>query len=174
MSGHNKWHQIKHRKGAADQKRGALFSKLLKAISVAARDNPNPDGNPRLRTMIGKAKEANVPNENIDRAVKRSSEAKELEEITIEAYGPDGVAIIVAAVTDNRNRTIAEVKAIIAEHGAKAADPGSVLWSFTKADGEWRPSFTQTPTPEGKTRLAELVRKLEGHDDVSSVVTNAA
>ncbi|MEK7555028.1 MAG: YebC/PmpR family DNA-binding transcriptional regulator [Patescibacteria group bacterium] len=174
MSGHSKWHQIKHKKGATDQKRGALFSKLVKAISVAARDNPSPDTNPRLRTMIEKAKQANVPNENIERAMKRSSEAKELEEVTIEAYGPDKVALIIIAVTDNQNRTIAEVKAIITKHGAKPAHQGSVLWSFTKTDGEWHPSFTQPPTPEGQTKLDALIADLEAHDDVSSVVTNAA
>lgn len=172
MSGHSKWHQIKHKKGATDQKRGALFSKLVKAISVAARDNPDPNWNPRLRTMIEKAKAANVPGENIERAIKRSSEVKDLEEITIEAYGPDKVAVIVIAVTDNRNRTIAELKSIISENGAKSADPGSVLWSFTKTDGEWKPNFAQEVTSDGRVKLDTLVSELEEHDDVSGVVTN--
>lgn len=172
MSGHSKWHQIKHKKGTTDQKRGALFSKLLKAISVAARDNPNPDWNPRLRTMIEKAKAANVPNDNIERALKRSSEEKDLEEITIEAYGPEKVALIVSAVTDNRNRTIAEVRAIITEHGAKPAEQGSVLWSFAKIEGEWKPSFTQDVSPEGKMKIDALISELEEHDDVSAVITN--
>src|SRR3989344_3166194 len=122
MSGHSKWSQIKHKKGEADQKRGVAFSKLLNAISVAAKSEPNPDFNPRLRTAIEKAKEANVPKDNIERAINKAKEGDALEEILIEAYGPEGVAVIIEAITDNSNRTISEIKNILAKHEAKIAN----------------------------------------------------
>src|SRR3989338_11296018 len=109
MSGHSKWSQIKHKKGTTDQKRGQLFSKLLKAISIAAKKEPNPLYNPRLRSVIEKAKENSVPQENIERAISKASEEKNLDEVIIEAYGPEGAALIIQGVTDNTNRTVAEV-----------------------------------------------------------------
>src|SRR3989344_9395701 len=104
MSGHNKWSQIKNQKGAADKKRGQLFSKLLKAISIAAKTEANPQFNPRLRSVMEKAKEFNVPQDNIERAVSKASETKNLEDITVEAYGPEGAALIIEGITDNTNR----------------------------------------------------------------------
>ncbi|MEK9186468.1 MAG: YebC/PmpR family DNA-binding transcriptional regulator, partial [Patescibacteria group bacterium] len=98
MSGHNKWSQIQHKKGVVDKKRGATFSKLLNAVSIAARSGPNPDFNPRLRSVIEKAKENKVPQENIERAISKASENKNLEELTIEAYGPEGSALIIEAI----------------------------------------------------------------------------
>src|SRR5579864_153859 len=111
MSGHSHWAGIKHKKEITDQKRGKVFSKLLAAISAAAKPEPNPEFNPRLRTAILKAKEASVPQENIEHAIKRAAEAgAALEELTFEAYGPGGVAIIIHAISDNRNRTVQEIK----------------------------------------------------------------
>lgn len=173
MSGHSKWHQIKHKKEATDQKRGRLFSKILKAISIAARDNPNPDFNPRLRTAVEKAKGANVPNENIDRAIKKSSEEKNLEEVLVEAYGPEKSALIVEAITDNKNRTIAEVRNILNDHDAKIAEQGSVLWSFEKNSGGWQPKFIQPLSPEASKKLNSLLAALEEQDDVQKIITNA-
>src|SRR3989344_1759085 len=122
MSGHSHWAGIKHKKGIADQKRGQLFSKLVSAITAAARGEPNPEFNPRLRTAIEKAREHNVPAENIERAVKRASEAgSAIEDLVMEAYGPGGAAIIIEATTDNRNRTVAEVKKILSDGGGKWA-----------------------------------------------------
>jgi YebC/PmpR family DNA-binding regulatory protein len=172
MAGHSHWAQIKHKKGANDEKRGLLFSKLLAAISIAARDNPKPDQNPRLRTTIEKARAAGVPNENIDRALKRSTEAKELEEVLVEAYGPEGAAILIQGITTSKNRTIAEVKHLLTEHDAKFAEPGSVLWAFKNEGGEWKPAFPQAISNEGNAKLAELVSALEGHGDVQRVTTN--
>ncbi len=173
MSGHSKWHQIKHKKEAADEKRSALFSKLLKAVSVAAREGPNPDANPRLRTTIEKAREANVPSENIERAISKSAEAKNLVEVTIEAYGPEKSALIIKGITDSKNRTVAEVRHIIEEHGAKFAEPGSVLWSFEWHGGEWRPKFLPPLSPQGKSALDTLTSAIEAHPDVQRVTTNA-
>ncbi len=174
MSGHSKWSQIKHKKGATDQKRGLLFSKLLNAVSVAARENPDPTFNPRLRTTIETARAANVPNENIERAVKRSSESKNLEEVIMEAYGPEKSAFVILGITDNTNRTIAEVRHLIEELGAKPADPGSVLWSFERAGGEWKPKFLQSTSEAAKAKIAEVIAALEEHPDVQKVITNTA
>ncbi len=175
MAGHSKWAQIKHKKGAADKKRGQLFSKLLKAISAAAKAEPNPQFNPRLRSAIEKAKESNVPQENIERAISKASEEKNLEDLTVEAYGPGGVAMIITAITDNRNRTISEIKHLLGENGAKMANPGSVLWSFDQepGTGNWVPKFPQEISEEIKEDINSLVSALEEHDDIQSVITNS-
>jgi YebC/PmpR family DNA-binding regulatory protein len=178
MSGHSHWAGIKHKKEATDQKRGKVFSKLLTAISAAAKSEPNPDFNPRLRTAVMKAREASVPQENIERAIKRSSETSEsLEELIFEAYGPGGVAIMMEAVSDNRNRTIQEVKIILKEFGGKWAEAGSVRWAFEPAqggEGGWRAKFPQEISEEDKKKLSTLVETLEENDDVQKVFTNAA
>ncbi|MEK7611957.1 MAG: YebC/PmpR family DNA-binding transcriptional regulator [Patescibacteria group bacterium] len=174
MSGHSKWSQIKHKKGVTDQKRGALFSKLIKAISVAARDNPKPDANPRLRSAIEKARENNVPNENIERAIHKSSDTEKLSEVVIEAYGPEKSAFIIEGITDNTNRTIAEIKQILGDHDMKMAGQGSVLWSFEKTDSGWKPQFSQSISPEAHTQITEAIEALEDHDDIQRVTTNAS
>ncbi len=131
MSGHSHWAGIKHKKEATDQKRGKVFSKLLAAVSAAAKSEPNPDFNPRLRTAILKAREASVPQENIERAVKHAAEAgANLEELTFEAYGPGGIAIMIEAISDNKNRTVQEIKTVLKESGGKWAESGSVRWAF--------------------------------------------
>lgn len=172
MSGHSHWKQIQHKKGSADQKRGQLFAKLLQAISLAAKSDPNPQFNPRLRAAIEKAKENKVPQENIERAISKAAEAKNLEDLVIEAYGPEGSAIIIEAITDNRNRTIAEIKSILSEHGAKFANPGSALWAFEKTDDGWQAKLLQTISENAKTQLQKLIESLKDHDDVQKVITN--
>ena len=172
MSGHNKWSQIKNQKGVADKKRGQLFSKLLKAISAAAKTESNPDFNPRLRSAMEKAKENNVPQENIEREISKASEEKNLEDLTVEAYGPEGAALIIEAITDNRNRTISEIKHILSENGAKIANPGTVLWAFEKKDGEWKPKFPQQISDKNKKKLSDLIAALEEHDDVQNITAN--
>ncbi|PJE50388.1 MAG: YebC/PmpR family DNA-binding transcriptional regulator [Candidatus Yanofskybacteria bacterium CG10_big_fil_rev_8_21_14_0_10_36_16] len=134
MSGHSKWSQIKHKKGATDQKRGQLFSKLAKKISIAAKDNPDPSTNYKLQAAIDEAKSANVPKDNIERAIKSSSEkdSAELKEVVIQAVGPESIAIIIEAITDNSNRTINEVKNILSKNNAKMAEVGSLDWMFDK------------------------------------------
>lgn len=172
MSGHSHWKQVQHKKGAADKKRSQLFSKLLKAISLAAKTEQNPQFNPRLRATIEKAKGNKVPQENIERAIKKASEAKNLEDLVIEAYSPEGSAIIIEAITDNRNRTIAEVKSILNEHGAKFANPGSALWAFDKKDSGWQAKFPQPASENTKKQIAKLIEALLNHDDIQNIYDN--
>jgi YebC/PmpR family DNA-binding regulatory protein len=133
MSGHSKWHSIKHKKGAADAKRGKIFTKVAAEIAVAAKDGGDPDMNFKLRLAIQKAKAVNMPSTNIDRAIARGSGTAggpALEELTYEGYGPSGVAVMVSALTDNRNRTGADVKAAFSKYGGNLGAPGSVGYLF--------------------------------------------
>ena len=135
MSGHSKWATIKHKKAATDAKRGSLFTKLIKEISVAARGGGNPDTNPRLRVAIERAKESSMPSDNIDRAIKKGTgqlEGVTYEDITLEGYGPGGVAVYIEGVSDNKNRTTAEVRTIFTKKGGNMAGAGSVAWMFEK------------------------------------------
>ncbi|HBB97043.1 MAG TPA: YebC/PmpR family DNA-binding transcriptional regulator [Blastocatellia bacterium] len=136
MSGHSKWHSIKHKKGALDAKRGKLFTKFIKELTVAARTGGgDPDANARLRKAISDAKAGNMPNETIDRAVRRGTGEEEgvnYEEITYEGYGPGGVALLIESVTDNRNRTVAEIRHIFSKNGGNLGEAGSVGWMFDK------------------------------------------
>ncbi len=136
MSGHNKWSTIKHKKGAADAKRGKIFSKLIKEITIAARiGGGDPDGNPRLRSALDKARQANMPNDNVARAIKKGTgelEGTNYEEITFEGYGPSGVAILVETMTDNRNRTVSELRHLFSKLGGNLGEAGCVAWIFTK------------------------------------------
>jgi len=135
MSGHSKWSTIKHKKAAADAKRGKLFTRLAKEITIAAREGGDPDVNNRLALAIDKAKAANMPKDNIERAVKRGTgelEGGELYEVMYEAYGPHGVGIIVEAVTDNKNRAVADVRHTLTKYGGNMAEAGSVIWQFTR------------------------------------------
>lgn len=136
MSGHSKWHTIKHKKGAADAKRGKLFTNLIKEITVAARaGGGDPDANARLRKAITDSKAANMPNDTIDRAIKRGTgeiEGVNYDEITYEGYGPGGVAILIESMTDNRNRTVAELRHLLSKNGGNLGEAGSVAWMFDK------------------------------------------
>ena len=136
MSGHSKWHTIKHKKGALDAKRGKLFTKLIKEIQVAARTGGgDPDANARLRKAISDAKGSNMPNETIERAVRRGTGQEEgvtYDEITYEGYGPGGVAVMVDSMTDNRNRTVAEIRHIFGKNGGNLGTSGAVNWMFEK------------------------------------------
>lgn len=136
MSGHSKWAKIKHQKADTDVRKGKTFSKLAKMISVASREggSGDPAANAKLRIAIEHARDLNMPSDNIDRAVRRGTgedkSAAQIEEILFEAYGPGGVPLLVKAVTDNRNRTLAEIRHILAEHGGKLGESGSVRWMF--------------------------------------------
>lgn len=137
MAGHSKWKQIKHKKGAADVKRGKLFSKLARAIIVAAKEGgPDPDGNLALQNAIAAAREASVPKENIERAIARGSGAgadqEAYENVVYEGYGPGGVAVVVEALTDNRNRTAADVRHIFAKNEGNLGQTGAVAWQFER------------------------------------------
>lgn len=134
MAGHSKWAQIKRQKGAADAKRGQLFTKLGREITVAVRQGgPDPDGNPRLRMAIQRARDANMPMDTIERAIKRGTGAGEgasLEEVTYEGYGPGGAALLVEVLTDNRNRSVAEVRSVFTRGGGNLGESGCVAWLF--------------------------------------------
>jgi len=136
MSGHSHWHSIKHQKGLADQKRGNIFSKLSRDISVATKEKgANPDTNPALRIAIDKAKGFNMPKENIERAIKKSTgdlEGSKLETVIFEAFGPGGIALIIEGITDNKNRTFSEIKQILNQNNGKIANEGSVKWLFER------------------------------------------
>jgi YebC/PmpR family DNA-binding regulatory protein len=134
MSGHSKWHSIKHQKGVADARRGQLFTKLTRELIIAAREGGgNPDMNFRLRLAVQKARDSNMPMDNIDRAIKKGTgeiEGGALVELTLEGYGPGGTAIMVNALTDNRNRTIQEVRSTFTRHGSSLGESGCVSWIF--------------------------------------------
>jgi transcriptional/translational regulatory protein YebC/TACO1 len=187
MAGHSHWAGIKHKKEIVDKKRGVVFSKLLAAITAAAKKDQNPDFNPRLRTAVEKARAENVPAANIERAIKRAREAGEaIEELLFEAYGPGGAALLIEATSSSKNRTVAEVKNILHESGGKWAEPGSVRWAFSPPDGRagaeggeetpsdgWSAKFPVTLAPEEERALAKLVERLREHADVQEVYTNA-
>jgi YebC/PmpR family DNA-binding regulatory protein len=134
MSGHSKWHTIKHKKGALDAKRGKLFTKLIREMTIAARiGGGDPDANPRLRTAVDKAKASNMPSDNITRAIKKGTgelEGSTYEDMVLEGYGPGGVAILVEGSTDNRNRTVSEIRHIFTKHGGNLGGAGSVAYMF--------------------------------------------
>ena len=137
MSGHSKWHTIKHKKGALDAKRGKIFTKLIKEITVAARTGGSGDidSNARLRKVVNDAKGQNMPNDTIDRAIKRGTgelEGVSYDEVMYEGYGPNGVAVMVEGLTDNRNRTVAEIRHIFSKNGGNMGESGSVAWMFDK------------------------------------------
>ena len=136
MSGHSKWATIKHKKGAADKKRGKLFAKLIKQVEVAARQGGGElDSNPTLRTMYQKARDNSVPLDTIERAIKRGIgelEGVNYEDVTYEGYAPNGVALYIETLTDNRNRTGSEVRSVLSKNGGSLAEPGSVAWQFQR------------------------------------------
>ena len=135
MSGHSKWATIKHKKAATDAKRGKQFTKIIKEISIAARSGGDPDGNPRLRTAINDAKNVSMPAENIKRAIMRGTgelEGGQIDEIMFEGYGPGGAAVLVSVATDNRNRTVSEIRHAFSKHGGNLGEQGSVAWMFER------------------------------------------
>jgi len=136
MSGHSKWHSIKHKKGAADAKRGKIFTRLIKELTVAARaGGGDPDMNPRLRTIIQDAKQNNMPADNIKRAIRRGTGEEpgvSYEEANYEGYGPGGAALIIDVLTDNKNRTAGEIRHLLEKHGGNLAAPNAVAWMFSK------------------------------------------
>jgi len=136
MSGHSKWHTIKHKKGAADAKRGKIFTRIIKELTVAARNGGgDANSNPRLRTVIAEAKSVNMPADNIKRAIQRGTgelPGVSYEEITYEAYGPGGVAIMIEVLTDNKNRTVGEMRHALSKYGGNLGEANSVAWMFEK------------------------------------------
>ncbi len=135
MSGHSKWATIKHKKAATDAKRGKIFTRLIKEIQIAARSGGDPDGNPRLRTAITAAKGVSMPSDNIKKAIMRGTgelEGGQIDEIMFEGYGPGGAAVLVMVATDNRNRTVAEIRHMFGKQGGNLGEQGSVAWMFER------------------------------------------
>jgi YebC/PmpR family DNA-binding regulatory protein len=136
MSGHSKWHTIKHKKGAADAKRGRVFTRIIKELTVAARNGGgDPETNPRLRTVVADAKQVNMPADNIKRAIRRGTGEEpgvQYDEVTYEGYGPGGVALMIEALTDNKNRTVGEIRHMLTKYGGNLGEANSVSWKFDK------------------------------------------
>jgi len=177
MSGHSKWSQIKHQKASSDAKKSKLFGKLSRNIALAVREKGgDPETNSALRFAIDQARTFNMPTDSITRALARGKggEDANLLSFCYEAYGPGGVGIIIAGVTDNNNRTSNEVKHLLSLYGGKWATPGSVSWSFQHtAEGYTAKEYTEvTLSPEDQEKLQHLVSILDDHDDVSDIYTN--
>jgi YebC/PmpR family DNA-binding regulatory protein len=178
MSGHSKWSTIKRAKGAADAKRGAMFAKLSKKISVAVKEgnSGDPSFNSRLRLEIDRAKQAGMPNDNIDRAVKKGmgqDGSAALEEVVYEGYGPGGSAFYIEAITDNKNRTVQSIKTIFTKNHGNLGSQGSVAWQFKKTDDGNFESTTPLELNDDDLQKAEkLYDALEDDDDVTAVHTN--
>src|SRR5450631_3987644 len=201
MSGHSKWHSIKHKKAIVDARRGQHFTKLARAVTVAARDGGgDPDGNPALALAIQKARDASMPKDNIERAIAKGTgsgvDADQIETVLYEGYGPGGVALLIEALTDNRNRTGADVRHAFSKHGGSLGEPGSVAYLFDKkgtividaarysedelmaavemesAEMAYRPS-SLVPIDEAHAgKLMRLIETLEENDDVEAVHAN--
>ena len=177
MSGHSKWATIKHKKGALDAKRGKIFTRIIKEISIAAKGGGDPDGNPRLRTAILAAKAENMPQENIKRAIQRGTgelEGVSYEEITFEGYGPGGVAIIVEVTTDNRNRAVSEIRHAFSKNGGNLGESGSVRFMFSK-----KGVIAVEKATASEDQLMEIVLEHGGEDlsdqgDTWEIITDPA
>ena len=174
MSGHNKWSQIKEKKGATDAKKSNLFTKLVKLIKVEARIAKGDLNSPALKSAIEKAKVANMPKENIERAIASATVGGADEKVVYEAYGPGGCAIVIEGLTDSKNRTSAEVKHLLSKYGGTLAAPGAALWAFTKGEEGYVPRTTIPLSAEDGTALQTLLEVLRDYDDVQEVYTNAA
>lgn len=176
MSGHNKWSKIKNKKAVTDAQKSKIFGKLVKFIAVESKKAKGDVNSPNLRAAIEKAKAANVPSENIERAIKKGAggEGGETEQITYEAYGPGGCALIIEALTENRNKAAQEIKHILSKNGYELAAPGSALWAFEKQMGSgWLPKTSSPISEEDGQKLDTLIGELENNDEVQEVFTNA-
>ncbi|MDB5266783.1 MAG: YebC/PmpR family DNA-binding regulatory protein [Parcubacteria group bacterium] len=175
MSGHNKWSKIKRQKGATDAAKSKMFGKFAKLIATASKEAKGDTSSPTLRAAIEKAREFNMPSDNIDRAVKKGTggDAESFEAITYEAYGPGGSALMIDALTTNRNKAAQEVKFILSENGCSLAAQGSAAWAFEKVNHEWTPKMTVPLSPEDEAALEKLINDLEENDEVQGVYTNA-
>jgi YebC/PmpR family DNA-binding regulatory protein len=178
MSGHSKWSTIKRQKGAADAKKGAIFGKLSKKISVAVKEGNSGDPalNFRLRIEIDKAKALSMPNDNIDRAIKKGlgkDGSAALEQVVYEGYGPGGSAFLIEAITDSRNRTVQNIKTIFTKNHGNLGAQGSVAWQFKKnGEGELESNMPLELNDEDLAKAEKLYNALEDDDDVTAVYTN--
>lgn len=174
MSGHSRWSQIKHKKGVTDQKKGQVFSKLANKITIAARSGTDPSSNHKLQSAVDEARAANMPKDNIERAIKRAGEkdAAAIKEVLIQAIGPGGVAIAIEGVTDNSNRTISEIKNILSGNEAKMVPEGSLGWMFDVTS--WTAHAPLEADEATLNKIGKLITELKEHEDVEKVYTNLA
>ena len=177
MSGHSKWSKIKRQKGENDAQKGKIFTKLGKEIFVAVKQGgASPDGNPKLAALIAKSKSAGMPADNISRVIKKASDAGDktnYEAITYEGYGAGGVAVMVKALTDNKNRTAGNVRHAFEKYGGSLGVTGSVSYIFCEVDGEYLYEFGVTVPPDKEAAFGKMLEMLEDDDDVQEVIHNA-
>ena len=174
MSGHNKFSKIKHKKAATDAKKSKIFSIHVKSITIALKEAGGNVSSPSVKTVIDRARADNMPKQNIDRAIERATgkNAKTLEEVSYEAYGPGGVALIIEGFTDNKNRTSQEVKHALVLFGSSLAGQGAASWAFLKSGNEWIPKTTISISENDKEKLKILIEKLEENEDINTVFSN--
>lgn len=175
MSGHNKWSKIKHKKAATDAKKSKEFTKINRLLTVEAKKANGNIDSPNLKAAIEKARSANMPNDNIERAIKKATDttAADMEAVTYEAYGPGGSAIIIEALTDNRNKAAAEIRHVLSQYTIELAATGSASWAFAKDDSQWTPNTTIPLSDDDSQKLALIIDALEDNDDIQDVYTNA-
>jgi YebC/PmpR family DNA-binding regulatory protein len=174
MSGHNKWSKIKRKKEVSDAQKSKQFGKIVRLITEEARKSKGDKNAPGLRLAIEKAKEVNMPMDNVERAIKKATESgAAMEALTYEAYGPGGAALIIEALTDNRNKAAQEIKFILSKNGASLAAQGAVTWAFERADGEWVPTSSIPISETDGETLSRIIEELEENDEVQDVYTNA-
>ncbi len=177
MSGHSHWAGIKHRKGINDAKRGKVFTKHGKLIAIAAREGGgSPDTNFQLRLTIDRARLDNMPKDNIERAIKRGTgelnDQSEIQEIIYEAYGPGGIMMVIKTLTDNKNRTVSEVKTILGKFGGKLAGAGGVMWNFELYGSEYKPKNIIEIDEKVKAQYEKILEALNEHNDVQEIFDN--
>lgn len=177
MSGHSHWAGIKHKKALTDAKRANVFTKFGRLITIAAREGGgNPDNNLKLKLAIDQARSVNMPKENIERAIKRGTgelkDAAQIEDIAYEAYGPGGIMMIIKTLTDNKNRTVGEIKAILGKFGGKLGGVGSVMWNFEISGSEYKPKNVMEADEKVKAQYEKLLEALDNLDDVQEAYDN--
>ena len=176
MAGHNKWSKIKHKKAATDAAKSKVFGKMARLIAVESKKAGGDTAAPGLRAAIEAARSVNMPKDNIERAIAKgtSAETAALESILYEMYGPGGTAVLISILTDNRNRSAAEIRHLLSKLGYELATPGSAAWAFTKTDGGYEAHTTVEISEADGAKLEQLMEALDEHDDVQNVYTNAA
>jgi len=175
MSGHNKWSKIKHKKAAGDAKKSKEFSKIARLIAMESKKSGVDKNSPGLRAAIDKARSVNMPSDNIERAIKKGTgaDAGEMFETVYESYGPGGSAIIIEGLTDNKNRTSAELKHLLSQYGASLAEQGAASWAFEKKDNEFKAKTFVDLSSDDTDKLNSLLEAIEDNDDVQNIYTNA-
>jgi YebC/PmpR family DNA-binding regulatory protein len=173
MSGHNKFSKIKHLKAKNDAEKSKSFGKFVRLITVEAKKANGNVSSPGLAAAIEKARKENMPNDTIDRAIKKATDSVVMESFVYEAYGPGGVAILIDVLTDNRNKAAQEIKHILALHELSLASPGSASWAFKKTNAGWEPTTTLPLEDADIEKLTKLIEDLDANDEVQEVFTNA-